>query len=200
MGGYGALNLAMRHPDVFGSVYGLSPALSDPEGPSSSMFDSQNIDRFLALESKLAALSREEAHTEFIAEPPSGDLLLTVNYGMAFSPNPDRNAPYVDYPYHRTDGELVLDEEIWKTWEHSLGREVQAYKDNLLKLSAITVDYGAFDQYEYIPQGCEYFSQQLTEAGIAHDLASFSGDHGNLLRERIELHMLPFFSDILKFE
>jgi S-formylglutathione hydrolase FrmB len=30
MGGYGALNLAMLHPDVFGAVYSLSPGLFDP--------------------------------------------------------------------------------------------------------------------------------------------------------------------------
>ncbi len=203
VGGYGALNLAMLHPDVFSSVYGTSAALFDPDGLSNTMFDTQNIDRFLALESKLAAMSREDAHSEFIAKRGIEDLLFTINYGIAFSPNPDRNAPYIDYPYHRTNGELVLDEEIWEAWERGLGgivKEIQVYKDNLLQLDAITVDYGVSDQNEWIPRGCEYLSQQLTGAGIAHELVSFSGDHGNLLRERIELHMLPFFSDVLVFE
>ena len=34
MGGYGALNLAFRHPDVFGAVAALSPAIFAPAGAS----------------------------------------------------------------------------------------------------------------------------------------------------------------------
>lgn len=44
MGGFGAFNLAMRHPDVFGAVYSLSPSLFDPQGLSDSqMFASQEV-------------------------------------------------------------------------------------------------------------------------------------------------------------
>jgi S-formylglutathione hydrolase FrmB len=32
MGGFGALNLAMRHPEVFGAVYALAPGLYSPDG------------------------------------------------------------------------------------------------------------------------------------------------------------------------
>jgi S-formylglutathione hydrolase FrmB len=40
MGGFGALNIAMRHPDVFSAVYSLSPGLFDPNGlAESQMFD-----------------------------------------------------------------------------------------------------------------------------------------------------------------
>jgi hypothetical protein len=42
--------------------------------------------------------------------------------------------------------------------------------------------------------------ERLAEAGIPHKLVRFSGGHGNHLRERIELYMLPFFSDILEPE
>ena len=41
MGMFGALNLAMRHPDIFCASLGLSPALFDENGLSDSqMFDS----------------------------------------------------------------------------------------------------------------------------------------------------------------
>jgi S-formylglutathione hydrolase FrmB len=76
MGGYGALNLAMLHPDLLGAVYSLSPGLFDPEGLSNSqMFHTQRIiDQFLGLERDLTALSREEAHSALFAKGISGDL------------------------------------------------------------------------------------------------------------------------------
>jgi S-formylglutathione hydrolase len=205
MGGYGALNLAMLHPDVFGSVYSMSPGLFDEEGlANSQMFRNEaTVDQFLALERELAGLSREEAHAEFIARSFGEDLAFTINYGMAFSPNPDRNAPYVEYPYEEVEGELVLDQEVWQAWEDGFGgiaEEVQTYRDNILALNAIALEYGTSDEYRWIPQGCEYFSEQLTAAGIEHQLVSFSGGHASLLGPRMESAMLPFFSEVLLSE
>lgn len=40
MGGFGAIDLAMRHPDVFGAVYALSAGLMAPNGlETTQMFD-----------------------------------------------------------------------------------------------------------------------------------------------------------------
>ncbi|MBN1121678.1 MAG: hypothetical protein JXJ17_11420 [Anaerolineae bacterium] len=205
MGGYGALNLAMLHPDVFGAVYSMSPGLFDSDGLSNShMFASESIiDQYLTLESDLAALSREEAQAALSGMPMNEILRFTVNYGRAFSPNLDKNAPYIDYPYHQEGDQLVLDEEIWERWEAGYGgidEETRLYKDNLLSLEAITVDWGTSDEYAWIPQGCEYYSEKLTEAGIPHEVETFEGGHMERGRTRIEEHLLPFFSNILAFE
>src|SRR6185503_2451578 len=57
MGGFGALNLAMRRPDVFGAVYSMSPGLFDENGLAESFMFAQEylIRDFLEFETELAA-------------------------------------------------------------------------------------------------------------------------------------------------
>jgi S-formylglutathione hydrolase FrmB len=65
MGGFGALNIAMHRPDVFGAVYSMSPGLFDENGlAESQMFENENLIRsFVKYESVLSALPVEEAKT-----------------------------------------------------------------------------------------------------------------------------------------
>ena len=58
-------------------------------------------------------------------------------------------------------------------------------------------DYGTNDVYKWIIQGCIYFDQQLTAAGIPHEMAVHDGDHQSQLGKRVLEHMLPFFSKLL---
>ena len=201
MGGFGALNIAMHRPDVFGVVYSISPGLFDENGlTESQMFESERlIQSFIKFEEKLSALPLEEAKTRISSSPDQ----FTLSYGFAFAPNPDRHPPYFNYPFTEVDGKLVRNDEIWKKWESGFGGiadEVILYKDNLLKLKGIVVDYGEYDEYNWIPKGCIYFGEQLTAAGIPIKVEAYSGSHQSVLGERIRDYMLPFFSAVLKFE
>ncbi len=212
MGGYGALNLAMLHPDVFGATYALSPGLFDKDGLSkNSMFASQNtINQYLAKEEEFKGMKKDEAKIKFMSfvthlviAAKDHDRVFSYAYGAAFSPNPDKMAPFIDYPYYKSDEEVVLDTTIWKNYENGFGglaEKIERYKDNFLTLKGITIDYGINDNYKWIPEGCEYFSELLKEADIPHNLVKFEGGHGDKVRERIEKYMLPFFSNILEFE
>jgi S-formylglutathione hydrolase len=205
MGGYGALNLGMLHPEVFSAVYSIAPGLFDLEGLTDSQlfYSDRIVEQFLEHQAELAALSTEDAHAELLGSPVGGNLLFTLNYGMAFSPDPDQNAPYISYPYSREGDELVRDEEVWKAWQGGFGGtadEVEEYGDNLLALAGIVVDYGTLDGYRWIPRGCEYWSEQMTAAGIPHELVSFEGGHDSHVEQRMEQVMLPFFSETLQFE
>lgn len=128
---------------------------------------------------------------------------FTVAYGMAFSPNPQQSPFYFDYPYSENDGNLVRDESIWKRWQDGFGgmdEKIAQYRDHLLSLKGITIDYGTNDEYAWIPQGCVYFDTQLTAAGIPHDMAVHTGNHQSSLGKRILEYMLPFFSKLLASE
>ena len=201
MGGFGALNIAMHHPDVFSAVYSMSPGLFDENGLAESfMFARESLIRnFVEYEADLASLSLEDAQRRTFAPPEQ----FSLAYGYAFAPNPDRHPPYFDYPYTEVDGELVQDEEIWQMWESGFGGiadEAVQYKENLLKLKGIVVDYGIHDENAWIPKGSEYYGEQLTVAGIPVTVESYDGNHSNQIGARIREHMLPFFTRLLQFE
>jgi S-formylglutathione hydrolase len=201
MGGFGALNIAMHHPDVFSAVYSMSPGLFDENGLAESFMFAREalIKSFVDYESELAELPLEEAQKRMISAPEE----FSQAYGFAFAPNPDRHPPYFDYPYTEVNGQLVRDDEVWKKWESGFGgtaEEAVQYKDNLLKLKGIVVDYGIHDENPWIPKGSEYYGAQLTAAGIPVTVESYNGNHSNQLGVRIREHMLPFFSELLQFE
>ncbi len=201
MGGFGSLNIAMLHPDVFGAVYSLSPGLFDEKGlANSQMFNLEySIHTFLNGEKAVLA-QPEDAQPE--AALSMQDYFSTA-YGLAFAPEPQKPPFYFDYPFSEANGQLVRDDAVWKRWESGYGNiheKVIQYKDNLLKLKGIVVDYGTHDQYVWIPAGCVYFDQQLTAAGIPHEMAVHDGDHQSQLSKRVLEHMLPFFSKLLAGE
>jgi enterochelin esterase-like enzyme len=201
MGGIGALNIAMHHPEMFSAVYSMSPGLFDENGlAESQMFNSESlIQKFVEYEKEVSASALEDAQRQMFASPQQ----FALSYGFAFAPDPDRHAPYFDYPYREENGQLVRDDAIWKTWESGFGgiaEEAKRYKDNFIQLKGIVVDYGTNDEYLWIPKGCVYFGEQLTAAGISVKVESYEGTHQSGLSERIREFMLPFFSTTLKFE
>jgi S-formylglutathione hydrolase FrmB len=198
MGGFGALNIAMLHPDLFGAVYSLSPGLFDENGLANSrMFNLEySIHKFL--DGEKAVLEKPEDQ-QLEAALSMQDYFSTA-YGLAFAPDPQKPPFYFDYPYSESNGNLVRDDEVWKQWESGFGgiaAKIPQYKDNFLKLKGIVVDYGTNDGNTWIIDGCIYFDQQLTAAGIPHEMAVHDGDHQSQLGKRVLEHMLPFFSKLL---
>lgn len=148
MGGFGALNIAMRHPDIFSAVYSLSPGLFDQNGlAESQMFaDTSLIKAYVAFEAKLAALPATDAQRMMLVGPDR----FTLAYAYAFAPDLAKQPPYMDYPYTEVNGALVRDETIWKRWDAGFGgipEEIDRYRANLLRLNGMVVDYGRQDEY-----------------------------------------------------
>lgn len=201
MGGFGGLNIAMRHPDVFGAVYSISPGLFDANGlADSQMFASDRIiSDFLDAQKAVLAKPKEEQLRAVLTMRDS----FTVAYGMAFAPDPMRAPFFFAYPYSLSTGKPQRNDAIWNEWEGGFGgitEKISKYKDNLLRLKGIGVDYGRNDEFGWIPKGCIYFDQQLTQAGIPHEMAVHDGDHQSQLAERVLQHMMPFFSRLLMGE
>ncbi len=209
MGGFGALNIAMLHPDVFGLTYAIAPGLFDKGGLSkhAPLAGKKFAEVFFKKQKELNKMKDSKALASLLSFGFYEHMILAdyetafcFAYGLAFSPNPNIKPPYINYLYDKKNGKLVRNKENWKAYESGFGNleeKVNKYKENLLKLKAIGIDYGNKDYYKWIPEGCKYFSQLLKKNNIKHKLSEYKGGHEDKLRERMEGHMFPFFSENL---
>lgn len=69
---------------------------------------------------------------------------------------------------------------------------------SIRSLNALAFDVGTQDVG--IAQACERLDQILTDYGIPHTYEAYDGDHLNRIAERIQTHVLPFFTEALAFE
>jgi pimeloyl-ACP methyl ester carboxylesterase len=188
MGGYGALKIAMHHPDIFSSVYALSPGtltIVREYGPNSDTY--RELSRINTL---------EELNKTYFGK-------VIVAFGRSWSPNPD-NAPfYCDLPFRFEGNKLITDPAVLEKWYANLPLHmIDENLENLKKLKAIKMDWGrnAGDRFTIM---CEMFSQRLENVGITHFAEEYIGTHvDNIYTEagRIPNQMLPFFDFYLKFE
>lgn len=192
MGGYGAITLAMKHPDVFSAVYALSPCCLGMEGDFTS--DNPFWVSTLRLNSKEQLKGQPRSAEEFFN-------LAFVAVAAAFSPNPQRPPFFVDFPYQERDGKLERNENIFSLWKSKMPLYmVEDNKQNLLKLRGIFVDYGQKEQFSHIRITSQQFSKALADRNIPHIFEVYEGgDHGNKIRQRIETRLIRFFAEKLDF-
>jgi len=181
MGGYGAWRIAMKYPEVYSSVYGLSACclLNSPRPPA---------------ENAAPAAQRRAPQAN-----PNGDTghghPVNVLYGeaAAWSPNPMKPPLFFDLPVE--DGKLqpaIADKWI----ANSPLAMVDQYAANLKEYRAIAMECGLQDTL--IGSNRE-FHEALDRLGIRHTFETFEGHHSDHLEERIEQKVLPFFSSHLTF-
>jgi S-formylglutathione hydrolase FrmB len=188
MGGYGAITLAMKHPDIFSVAYAMNGGFIcfageiTPNGSDVRKFVlAKNYDELLATKSNKAIG------------------LLTV--AQAFSPNPTNPPFYADKPFKLKGKKVVPNPIAYRKWlEKDVVQMAEKYKENLLKLRAIKFDSGYDDEYEFIPINSRLFSKKLTSLNIPHQFEEYNGDHRNRLwglKGRIYNEVLPFVWDNL---
>ena len=206
MGGYGAVMLGMKHPDVFNALYALSPCCLVMENDMS--------EANLAWPKVLGLASKDQ-----LKFPPQNvadffnDAFVALS--AALSPNPARAPFFVDWPYESKQGPcspgsngtatapcVQKVDAIYSKWRSRMPAYIaEANKENLMKLHGIFVDYGAKEQFTHIRSGVQAFSKVLSELNVPHQFEVYAdGDHGSLIRMRMETRVLEFFSQKLVFE
>ena len=192
MGGYGAMSLAMKHPEVFSAVYSLSPCCFGIEGD----FTSEN-----PVWLKAIRLTTKEQLKLQPGSPDEFYQLAFVAISSAFSPNPQHAPFFVDLPYLERDGRLERNESAMARWRAKMPLYmIDENKENLLKLRGIFIDYGEKEQFSHIRITSQKFSNALAERNIPHVFEVYPrGDHGSLIAERMRTRLLQFFSEKLEF-
>ncbi|HEX8164145.1 MAG TPA: alpha/beta fold hydrolase [Pyrinomonadaceae bacterium] len=192
MGGYGAVVLGMKHPEVFSVLYALSPCCLGLEEDLSETNPAW------------AGLLRLTSREQVPKEPKSSEDFYTIAFvalSAAFSPNPERAPFYADMPFQERDGRIRKNEAVYAKWQSKMPLYmVEQYKQNLLSLRGIFLDYGQKEGYPHIRATVPLFSRALAERQIPHVFEIYEGgDHRNKIRERLETRLLGFFSDRLDF-
>jgi len=131
------------------------------------------------------------------------DDIFAIAYGSAFSSDTSLIAPYLNYPYYKEGDVIHTDSAFLLNYENGFGNlsvKSANYKENLEKLKAYVIEVGTGDEYAWITKGCIYFDEVLSEKGIYHNYNPFSGNHMNMLSQRINDYMLPLCSNTLEFD
>ena len=170
-GGYGALVLAMRHPDVFGGVASHSGDM---------FFEACYKPDFWKFCNIVAKHGGVEGFLRAFLEMPkkTSDAVTAVNIAamaMAYSPNLQRPPFHFDLPFDPHTGEV--DEAVWARWlawdpVHMAAR----YVENLAKLRLIYIECGSRDQFN-LHFGARQLHHRLEALGIRHEYQEFDDDH-----------------------
>lgn len=192
MGGQGAIKMGMLFPDVFSSVYALSPAtlgvITEEFGIRGDAYRRIN-----------EITSREQLITGWDEFEPNA----IVAMGRAYTPNPDNPPFYADFPYEYINDSLVINYGVLKKWkDKSAIGMVDNHIEDLNKLKALKLDWGRNEDNNLIPNTSLEFSKKLENLGIEHFAEIYIGDHSNKLWTddgRALNDMLPFFNTYLNF-
>lgn len=191
MGGYGAFTLAMKHPEVFGATYALSPCCMGLEG------DTSGDNPYWRSAAKVT--SRDF----FNKQPQSYEAFWSaamIAISAAFAPDPQGKPMLVRFPFTDKDGLLVRSEPANAAYRSKMPLYlIEQYRDNLKKLRGIAIDVGEVDEFTHIRIASAKLSNALSEQEIPHLFEIYKdGDHGNKIRERFNKSVIPFFSRVLE--
>jgi S-formylglutathione hydrolase FrmB len=191
MGGYGAFMLAMKHPDIFGAVYSLSPCCMGMEGDLS------------AENPNWRAAAKVMTRDLFKKPPETFDgfwSMAMIAISSAFSPNKEKGPLYVEFPYIEKQGLLVRNEPAYSNFRAKMPLYlIEQHRGDLLKLRGIFLDVGEIDEFTHIRRATALVSSELSAREIPHTFEIYKGgDHGNKIRERFNSKLIPFFSSVLE--
>jgi enterochelin esterase-like enzyme len=180
MGGYGATRIGMKHSDVFGSLYIMSPCCLSPRmaGPANPEMDK-------ALEA--VKTPEDSAKLQFFARAQ----LATA---AAWSPNTKNPPLYLDLP---TKGGEPQPDVLAKWAANAPLAFIDQYIGGLRQYRAIAIDVGDQDGLR-IDTG--KLHDVLDKYGIANSFEIYKGTHTSAVADRFQNHVLTFFSQNLCFQ
>jgi enterochelin esterase-like enzyme len=183
MGGYGALRIGMKYPNVFGVLYVMSPCcLSARPAPDPN---SPQVKAFYAAVAKMKSPS-DAANFNFFWRAQ----LATA---AAWSPDPKNPPLYLDLPIK--DGKVQP--QVLAEWDaNSPLAFIDQYIDNLRQYRAIALDVGDQDGLRFDTRKVH---QILDNYGIKNSFEIYHGTHTSAVAMRFQNHVMPFFSKYLSF-
>lgn len=170
MGGFVALNLGLKHPDVYNLIYAMSPGV----------------------------LTDADFKGAYDLWKSDGSFINA--YGAAFSPNTALAYPHAGKPlFNKTasDSTIIAN---WKDGFGNFDRKVGNYLSGNERVKLIALDYGSSDYYAWIPRGCAYLAEVLETGGVPYEVHIRTNGYHEVNITQVKTYLLPFFSANLLFE
>src|ERR1035441_4844803 len=176
--GYGALKIGMKHPEIYSSLYVMSPCCLSPPTAQSAGRGSP----------------AEAVHTQAEAAKADFGAKAALAEAAAWSPNPKNPPLYFDLP--TKDGEFRP--EIAAKWAANAPLAmIDQYISYLRRMKAVAMDVGLQDG---LGRDVKVLDGILSDYQVPHTYETYEGDHINHVAVRIEKNVMPFFSRNLVFE
>jgi enterochelin esterase family protein len=169
-GGFGALVLAMRHPELFAAV---ASHAGDMYFELSMLPDLPVAARTLRRHGGIGPFLNDF----FAREKKSGDAFTTIMVlAMAAAYSPDPNTPHgIRLPFDAETGEI--DWEVWRRWKAWDPVEMAAgHAEALRQMKLIFVDAGTRDEHK-LDIGARIFARRLQALGIGCEHQEFDDGH-----------------------
>ncbi len=147
MGGFGALYLSLRHPDVYNSALVFCPGV----------FAEDALDEVLA-------------SWKYWYD-------VNISYAQAFSPNTEDTENYGNIIKEADVEAKNSVWEDWMNGYSNWGQKLDDYLALDKPLKAIEIAYSLEDSFTWIPGGCQYLAGLLKEKNINYSSIKFDGGH-----------------------
>ncbi|HEU4651507.1 MAG TPA: alpha/beta fold hydrolase, partial [Croceibacterium sp.] len=163
MGGYGTARIAMKHPEVFSSIYMMSACCLDPMQMTAEQ-----------------ARTIEAMTPEQVAAAQFGQL-APLSTLATWSPDPKDDGFLKVYTGLKPDGTIdpLVNQRLAANSPVVL---VPQYLPALNSLEAFAMDIGDKD---FLQQGNAAFRSELDRFGVKYEFELYDGDHGNRIAERV---------------
>lgn len=188
IGGYGAIRLGMRHPDVFGTVYAMHPV-----GTGTGVRVSAAIPNWDIL---LNAKSFDDVKKD------GGTQIFTTMF-QAHLADPDKPPLFIDLLARQEGDRLIIDTELMERFRNNFYLEtmIPQYADNLKSLRGFKFDWPRNDpNFDHVYAN-QAFTHKLNEFGIVHEAEEYNGAFGADwgVDGRLYTDALTFFQEHLVF-
>jgi S-formylglutathione hydrolase FrmB len=177
MGGYGATRIGMKHPEVFGSLYIMSPCCLSARTAAALKPEDEAV--LLAVKSPA-----DSASLPFI-------LRAQLASAAAWSPNPRKPPLYLDLPLGDNQQTVLA-----KWAANAPLAFMDQYAGNLRLYRAIALDVGDQDG---LKTDTGKLHDLMDSYGIANSFEIYPGTHTSNVAFRFQDYVLPFFSRTLAF-
>jgi enterochelin esterase-like enzyme len=178
MGGYGATRIGMKHSDVFGGLYIMSPC---------------------CLSARSAAQNKPEDEAALLAVKTPADseklpfmLRAQLASAAAWSPNPHNPPLYLDLPIGDKQQAVLA-----KWAANAPLAFLDQYANNLRQYRAIALDVGDQDG---LRTDTAKLHDLIDSYGITNGFEIYPGTHTSNVAFRFQDFVLPFFSKSLSFD